>query len=219
MMINANNHFQTETPINSSETIMDISPYVRLMMEKKADSLTFDVDQTPRVMLDGQERTVGQQAMTADMLSVIFEEITNDTQKLQFSINKKIRFIASLLGGTNLITEITETADQQLKILITQDQREDNTRMEIPTDINVLGHAPSEALNIMPYLSKLVELDGSDLFVTYGSAVKAKVHGTAIELDSYLLTPELTQSAAYDIMTEEQIDEFETNKDIDFAIS
>ena len=68
MMINANNHFQTETPINSSETIMDISPYVRLMMEKKADSLTFDVDQTPRVMLDGQERTVGQQAMTADML-------------------------------------------------------------------------------------------------------------------------------------------------------
>jgi len=219
MMINANNHFQTETPINSSETIMDISPYVRLMMEKKADSLTFDVDQTPRVMLDGQERTVGQQAMTADMLSVIFEEITNDTQKLQFSINKKIRFIASLLGGTNLITEITETADQQLKILITQDQREDNTRMEIPTDINVLGHAPSEALNIMPYLSKLVELDGSDLFVTSGSAVKAKVHGTAIELDSYLLTPELTQSAAYDIMTEEQIDEFETNKDIDFAIS
>ena len=189
------------------------------MMEKKADSLTLDVDQTPRVMLDGQERTVGQQAMTADMLSVIFEEITNDTQKLQFSINKKIRFIASLLGGTNLITEITETADQQLNILITQDQREDNTRMEIPNDLNVLGHAPSEALNIMPYLSKLVEIDGSDLFITSGSTVKAKVHGTAIELDSYLLTPELTQSAAYDIMTEEQIAEFETNKDIDFAIS
>ena len=198
---------------------MDISPYVRLMLEKKAEHLIFDAGKAPRVLLDGQERTVGQQDITSEMLSVIFDEITTDTQKLQFSINKKIRFIASLLGGTNLITEITETPEQQLHVLITQDQRENTLRTEIPTDINVLGAAPSETLNIMPYLSKLVEIDGSDLFISSGSAVKAKIHGTAVDLDSYLLTPELSQSAAYGIMSEDQVIEFETNKDIDFAIS
>lgn len=189
------------------------------MLEKKAGHLIFNTDQAPRVLIDGQERSIGQQKMTAGMLSVVFDEITNDTQKLQFSINKKIRFIASLLGGTNLITEITEKPEQQIEILITEDQRKDVSIMEIPTDIKVLGQAPSGVLNLMPYLSKLLEIDGSDLFITSGSAVKAKVHGSAIELDSYLLTPELTQSAAYGIMTEEQIAEFETEKDIDFAIS
>jgi len=199
--------------------MMDISPYVRLMLEKKAEHLIFDAGKAPRVLLDGQERTVGQQDITSEMLSVIFDEITTDTQKLQFSINKKICFIASLLGGTNLITEITETSEQQLHILITQDSRENTLRTEIPTDINVLGAASPKTLNIIPYLRKLVEIGGSDLFISSGSAVKAKVHGTAIDLDSYLLTPELSQSAAYGIMSEEQVIEFETNKDIDFAIS
>jgi twitching motility protein PilU len=170
-------------------------------------------------VISGNKSTVGQQDITSEMLSVIFDEITTDTQKLQFSINKKIRFIASLLGGTNLITEITETSEQQLRILITQDSRENTLRTEIPTPINVLGAAPSGTLNIMPYLSKLVEIGGSDLFISSGSAVKAKVHGTAIDLDSYLLTPELSQSAAYGIMSEEQVIEFEANKDMDFAIS
>jgi twitching motility protein PilU len=198
---------------------MDISPYVRLMIEKQAENVIFDVDQVPRVLLDGQERTVGKQALTLEMITAIFNDITNDTQKLQFSINKKIRFIASLLGGTNLITEITEQANNNLTITISHDQRENTVKMDIPVDINVLGHAPSETLDIMPYLSKIIDIGGSDLFITSGSAVKAKVHGSAIELDNYLLTPELTQSAAYGIMTEAQIEEFESTKDLDFAIS
>lgn len=198
---------------------MDISPYVRLMIEKQAENLVFDVDQAPRVLIDGQERTVGKQAMTLEMITAIFNEITSDTQKLQFSINKKIRFIASLLGGTNLITEIAEQANKDITITISQDQRENKVRMDIPTDIRILGDAPSEKLDIMPYLSKIIEINGSDLFITSGSSVKAKVNGSAIEMDSYLLTPELTKSAAYSIMTEAQIEEFESIKDLDFAIS
>lgn len=198
---------------------MDISPYVRLMLEKQAEQLTFDVDQTPRVLLDGQERAIGQQAMDGNAIQAIFDEITNDTQKLQFSINKKIRFIASLLGGTNLITEITEVAPHQLRVAIGLDKRENPTRQEIPPDINVLGQSPAENLDLIPYLSKTIELNGSDLFITSGSPVKAKVYGKAIDLDKYLLTPELTKSAAYGIMSEAQIEEFEANKDIDFAIS
>jgi len=197
---------------------MDISPYVRLMIEKHAENLVFLPDELPSVLLDGHQRTIGQQAVNAETVQAIFDLITNDTQKLQFSITKHIRFIASLIGGTNLLTEITEQ-EEQIKIVISQDQRERQEVTILPSEISVLGHAPTETLNIMPYLSKLVELGGSDLFVTAGAEIKAKVHGSAIELDNYLLTPELSKSAAYDIMTDEQIEDFETNKDIDFAIS
>ncbi|SCN47529.1 Twitching motility protein PilT [methanotrophic endosymbiont of Bathymodiolus azoricus (Menez Gwen)] len=83
----------------------------------------------------------------------------------------------------------------------------------------MLGSAPLEILDIFPYLKKMVSLEGSDLFITSGSPVKTKIHGSAVELDSYLLTPELTKSVAYAIMTQEQIEEFEQTKDLDFAIS
>jgi twitching motility protein PilU len=145
------------------------------MLEKHADNLIFDVDQVPRVLLDGQKREVGKQVLTLDMVTAIFDEITNDTQKLQFSINKHIRFIASLLSGTNLITEVTQHDNQHLTITISHDQRENTVKMDIPTDISVLGHAPTEELDIIPYLSKIIEIGGSDLFITSGSAVKAKV--------------------------------------------
>ncbi len=197
---------------------MDISPYVKLMLEKKADYLKFDADVAPRVSMEGQERAVGNTVVTDDMLHEAFNIITNDTQKLQLSINKKIRFVASLLGGIKLITEISED-DEKLSIVIRQDKRDHIEKTQTPTDLSVLGDAPDEILDIMPYLVKMVEIDGSDLFITSGAPVKSKVHGIAIEMDSYLLTPELTQSAAYNIMTEAQIEEFEQTKDLDFAIS
>jgi len=197
---------------------MDISPYVKLMLEKKADYLKFDADVAPKVSIEGQERAVGNTVTTDAMLHEAFNTITNDTQKLQLSINKKIRFVASLLGGVKLISEISEE-DEKLSIVISQDKRDRVEKTQVPTDMSVLGDAPGEALDIMPYLVKMVEIDGSDLFITSGSPVKSKVHGTAIEMDSYLLTPELTQSAAYNIMTEAQIEEFEQTKDLDFAIS
>lgn len=196
---------------------MDISPYIKLMIEKQAKSLTFVPDQAPRVTLEDQARAVGTTAFTNEMLQDIVDTITNDTQKLQLSINKRIRFVAPLLGGANLITEIVEQNDT-FSITILQDRR-DHGREEIPDTIKVLGDAPEQILDLLPYLAKVVELDGSDLFITSGSPVKTKIHGSAIELDSYILTPELTQSAAYNIMTDEQIEEFERTKDLDFAIS
>ncbi len=196
---------------------MDISPYIKLMIEKQAQSLTFVPDQAPRVTLEDQARAVGTTVFTNEMLQDIFETITNDTQKLQLSINKRIRFVAPLLGGANLITEIVEQNDT-LSITILQDRRE-RGREEIPDTIKVLGDAPEQTLDLLPYLAKVVELDGSDLFITSGSPVKTKIHGSAVELDSYILTPELTQSAAYNIMTEDQIEEFERTKDLDFAIA
>ncbi|MDT8372270.1 MAG: PilT/PilU family type 4a pilus ATPase [Gammaproteobacteria bacterium] len=196
---------------------MDISPYIKLMIEKQAQNLAFVPDQAPRVTLEDQARAVGTTIFTNEMLQDICDTITSDTQKLQLSINNRIRFVAPLLGGVNLITEIIEQ-DEKLSITIFQDRREQD-REQIPSTVSVLGYAPTQALDLLPYLAKVVELEGSDLFITSGSPVKTKIHGSAIELDSYILTPELTQSAAYNIMTEAQIEEFERTKDLDFAIT
>jgi twitching motility protein PilU len=122
------------------------------------------------------------------------------------------------LGGKNLVTEIIEE-NELLSITILQDKRGPERSTHTEENIQVLGDAPADKLDLLPYLAKVVELDGSDLFITSGSPVKTKIHGSAVELDRYILTPELTQSAAYNIMTEAQIAEFEETKDLDFAIS
>jgi twitching motility protein PilU len=197
---------------------MNIEPYVKLMLEKQAEFLKLQEYVAPKVMLDGQERPVGNTALTAEHLMAIFDAMTNDTQKLQYSINKRVRFVATFLETSKLICEVTGE-DDDMMIVISPDKRQRVEKQAIPTDIQVLGEAPESGLDLMPYLAKVVELDGSDLFITSGSAVKAKIHGVAVELDNFILTPELTQSAAYKIMTDAQIEEFEKTRDIDFAIA
>jgi twitching motility protein PilU len=196
---------------------MDITPYIKLMVEKNADSLYLSTGSAPCLRLLDQEKAVGSTILTHEVLNNIFIHLTNDTQKLQFSIEKKIRFAANLLSKNKFVIEVNDK-NEQLSILISIDKRQAFSS-PITTDINVLGSAPQESLDILPYLQKIVELEGSDLFITAGSPVKTKIHGTAVELDSYLLTPELTKSAAYRIMNDEQIEEFEQHKDLDFAIS
>lgn len=198
---------------------MDITPYLKLMVDKKADSLIFSLSSAPRLRLLEQEKPVGNTILNHEMLNDIFQALTEDTQKLQFSIDKKIRFVSPLFGSQDFIIDAIET-DNELSITISIDKRQAAIKnTPPPKSIQVLGSAPLEILDIFPYLKKMVSLEGSDLFITSGSPVKTKIHGSAVELDSYLLTPELTKSVAYAIMTQEQIEEFEQTKDLDFAIS
>ncbi|NOR80950.1 MAG: PilT/PilU family type 4a pilus ATPase [Methyloprofundus sp.] len=197
---------------------MDITPYLKLMVDKNADSLYLSVDSAPHLRLLDQEKAVGNNVLSSEMLNTLFTELTDDTQRLQFSIDKTLKFSAPLFAKLNFIIEISEQ-EGELTILISKDKRKPETSTSIPANIQVLGEAPQKKLDILPYLAKVVQLDGSDLFITSGSPVKTKIHGSAVELDNYLLTPELTQSAAHAIMNKEQIEEFEKNKDLDFAIS
>lgn len=197
---------------------MDITPYIKLMVEKEADSLYLGIGSAPYLRLLNQEKAVGNIILTEEALSEIFNHLTDDTQKLQFSIEKTLRFSAKLFGQKNFIIESTEK-DGLLSILISKDKRKHPPVNPTLSNIEVLGETPIGTMNILPYLTKIIELEGSDLFITSGSPVKTKIHGSAIELDSYLLTPQLTKSAAYSIMNEAQIEEFERTKDLDFAIS
>ena len=73
-------------------------------------------------------------------------------------------------------------------------------------------------MDITPYLKLMVEKEASDLFLTTDSPVKVKMEGKATSVGKTILTGELTKAAAYGIMTEKQIAEFEDRLECDFAI-
>jgi twitching motility protein PilU len=74
-------------------------------------------------------------------------------------------------------------------------------------------------MDITPYLKLLVEKNGSDLFFTTGSPVKVKSEGVANSVGKTMLTGDLTRDAAYGIMSEKQIAQFEETLECDFAIA
>ena len=74
-------------------------------------------------------------------------------------------------------------------------------------------------MDITPYLKLMVEKEASDLFLTTDSPVKVKMEGKATPVGKTILTGELTKAAAYGIMSEKQIAEFEDRLECDFAIA
>ncbi|OQW91356.1 MAG: twitching motility protein [Beggiatoa sp. IS2] len=76
-----------------------------------------------------------------------------------------------------------------------------------------------DSVNLLDYLRIIIQRDGSDLFLTAGSQIKAKIQGVAVPLSVFVATPEITRQAAFSIMTDEQIEQFESTHDLDFAIT
>lgn len=73
-------------------------------------------------------------------------------------------------------------------------------------------------MDITPYLKLMVEKEASDIFITVDSPVKIKIEGKAQPVGKTVLTGELTKAAAYGIMNEHQIAQFEDRMECDFAI-
>jgi twitching motility protein PilU len=65
----------------------------------------------------------------------------------------------------------------------------------------------------------MVEKDASDLYLSSGAPVSAKIDGTLQPLENGILTPEQVKSVAWSIMNEEQITEFERKPEMNLAIS
>ncbi len=74
-------------------------------------------------------------------------------------------------------------------------------------------------MDISPYLKLMVDKNASDLFFTVGSPVKIKIEGKTTSVGKTMLTPELTQAAAFGIMNDFQKKQFEETLECDFAIS
>lgn len=74
-------------------------------------------------------------------------------------------------------------------------------------------------MDITPYLKLMVEKNASDLFFTVGAPVKIKLEGKMVSVGKSQLTGELVKRAAYGIMSEKQIADFERTWECDFAIA
>jgi twitching motility protein PilU len=195
---------------------MDLAPYLKLMVEKRADFLILQTDKVPSLRLLNQEKTVGNTVFSAEFIIEFIDGLLNEAQIKDLSNLKTIRL--SYTHATKLfIVQIEKNLDDYV-IQFSIDKRA-LSQDEIIVNIEVLGKIPESNLDISPYLAEMVKRGASDLFLTSGSPIKAKISGTAIEFDKYLLTPDLTESAAFNIMDEEQITEFKKTKDLDFAIS
>jgi len=74
-------------------------------------------------------------------------------------------------------------------------------------------------MDFRSYLSIMVERDASDLYLSSGAAISAKIDGTLQPLEDGALTPDQVKEVAYAIMNEEQIREFEHKPEMNLAIS
>ncbi len=74
-------------------------------------------------------------------------------------------------------------------------------------------------MDFRSYLRSMVERDASDLYMSSGAPMSAKIDGTLQPLNDGTLTPEQVKEVAYSVMNEEQIREFEHKPEMNLAIS
>jgi twitching motility protein PilU len=85
--------------------------------------------------------------------------------------------------------------------------------MSLPADV------PAQVMNTKPLFKLMVERKASDLFFTCNAPVKIKIEGKIFPVNKQVLSPETVRQAALGLMTQEQIDHFNEELEIDFAIS
>jgi len=198
---------------------MTLTPYLKLMLEKNADSLSLKAGSPALLGLAGEEYPLGKNELNSNIIKEITFSLINDAQKQELVQNKALKFNCAAPDGEKFIAN-AKVEDNGLVLFIVPDSALAKTEVnEQEERFRVLGAEPEGDLDILPYLQEMALLNASDLFLTVDSPVKAKIFGRAVALDDFLLTPELTKSGAFGIMTQEQIDEFLITRDLDFAIS
>ena len=77
-----------------------------------------------------------------------------------------------------------------------------------------------QAIKFMRDLLKMmIEMNGSDLFITVGYPAAIKVHGKVTPVSKNKLTSENTKAMSYAIMNDKQLKEYEATKECNFAIA
>jgi twitching motility protein PilU len=74
-------------------------------------------------------------------------------------------------------------------------------------------------MDFRAYLSTMVEKDASDLYLSSGAPISAKINGILTRLEDAPLTPEQVRDVAWSTMNNEQIAEFERRPEMNLAIS
>ncbi len=74
------------------------------------------------------------------------------------------------------------------------------------------------AIDITPVLKFMTEKGGSDLFFSTNTSIHMDVEGTTVSINNQVMAPGMIKEIAYGIMSAEQIKEFETTLECNFAI-
>jgi twitching motility protein PilU len=74
-------------------------------------------------------------------------------------------------------------------------------------------------LNTKPLFKLMVEKRASDLFFSSYAPIKIKIEGQIIPVNKQILSPEVVRQASFGLMTQEQIEYFNEELEIDFAVS
>ena len=74
------------------------------------------------------------------------------------------------------------------------------------------------AIDITPVLKFMTEKGGSDLFFSTNASIHMDIEGETVSINNQVMAPGMIKEIAYGIMTAEQIKEFETTLECNFAI-
>ena len=86
-------------------------------------------------------------------------------------------------------------------------------------EIKLGANGVQPVLNTKPLFKLMVDKRASDLFFTCNAPIKVKIEGKIRPVNKQVLTPEAVRAAAFGLMSPEQIELFQRELEIDFAIS
>jgi twitching motility protein PilU len=69
-----------------------------------------------------------------------------------------------------------------------------------------------------PLFKMMAEKQASDMFFTAGAPIQIKINGTVMPVNSQLLDPATVKRIAYEVMSEDQIKEYEKTHEMNFAV-
>ena len=72
---------------------------------------------------------------------------------------------------------------------------------------------------VTPLFKLMSDKQASDMFFTAGAPIQIKINGTVMPINSQLLDPVQVKKISYELMTDAQIEEFETGHEMNFAQS
>jgi len=75
------------------------------------------------------------------------------------------------------------------------------------------------AIDISPILKFMLDKGGSDLFFSTGAIIHIEVEGDTLPINTQVMTPGMIKEIAYSLMSPDQIMEFESTLECNFAIS
>ncbi|MEN8220616.1 MAG: PilT/PilU family type 4a pilus ATPase [Pseudomonadota bacterium] len=197
----------------TTNKLMDLSPYLKLMTEKNGTDLFVAVGSPVTIKISGKKIPVGKNAVTTEMAKACALRLMSDEQKKQLLKDKTLDFVHSNSYGKFQVNVSVKQNELGIIIQVASERAHEKKPKEETKEISLL-----DSMILLDYLKLVIEHDGSDLFVTANSPIKAKIYGSAKSLSSFIATPELTKKFVLSILTEEQIAQFEKTKDLDFAI-